>query len=72
MKKILIGFGGIWGMLAVGIFARNDPLEGFSEYAGLVHGGGFYLLGVQLFACVCCIVWSSILTFLLISVSWLV
>ena len=56
-------------MLAVGIFARNDSLEGFSEYSGLVHGGGFYLLGVQLLACVCCMVWSSILTYLLISVS---
>jgi hypothetical protein len=34
-------------MVAVGIFAEEDKLEGFSQYSGLVHGGGFYLLGVQ-------------------------
>ena len=55
-------------MLAVGLFAEKDLLEGFSSYAGLFRGGGFYLLGVQLLACVCCIVWSGSLTFLLIKV----
>ena len=34
-------------MVAVGIFAEEDKLEGFSRYSGIVHGGGFYLLGVQ-------------------------
>lgn len=56
-------------MLAVGIFAAKDRLEGFSRYDGLVHGGGFYLLGVQLLACVCCSIWASSVTFILIYVS---
>ena len=64
----LVGFGGLWGMLAVGLFAEKDLLEGFSSYAGLFHGGGFYLLGVQLLASICCIAWSSIVTFILIKV----
>ena len=43
-----LGFGGLWGMLAVGLFAEKDVLEGFSAYAGVFHGGGFYLLGFLL------------------------
>ena len=56
-------------MLAVGLFAEKDLLEGFSSYAGLFHGGGFYLLGVQLLACVCFILWSGTVTFLIIKVT---
>ena len=56
-------------MLAVGLFAEKDHLEGFSAYAGLFHGGGFYLLGVQILACVSCILWSACITFLLIKVT---
>ena len=63
------GFGGFWGMLAVGLFAEEDKLESFSRYAGLFHGGGFYLLGVQLLACVCFTAWASTVTLLLIWVS---
>ena len=55
-------------MLAVGLFAGKDHLEGFSLYSGLFHGGGFYLLGVQLLASICCIVWSGSVTFLIIKV----
>ena len=75
-------------MLAVGIFAKRDQLENFSQYSGmklvcgtqssiemlyhsnpgLFHGGGFYLLGVQLLASLCCIVWSMTVTFILIKV----
>ena len=62
------GFGGVWGMLVVGIFGKKDELEGFLNYSGLLHGGGFYLLGVQLFASVCFIIWASMVTFLLITV----
>ena len=60
------GFGGLWGMIVVGLFGQKDELEGFSHYDGLFHGGGFYLLGVQLLASLCCMVWASILTFILI------
>ena len=62
------GFGGAWGMVAVGLFAEKDLLVGFSSYAGLFHGGGFYLLGVQILACVCCMLWSSATTYILIKV----
>ena len=55
-------------MLAVGLFAEKDILEGFSSYAGLFHGGGFYLLGVQLFASICCMLWSGTVTYLIIRV----
>lgn len=61
------GFGGLWGMIVVGLFGKKDNLEGFLLYDGLFHGGGFYLLGIQLLACLCFIVWSSIVTVLLIS-----
>lgn len=59
----------MWGMLAVGLFAEKDELEQFSQHAGLFHGGGFYLLGVQALCCVCFIIWSSIVTLFLIWVS---
>ncbi|CAB4062675.1 amt [Lepeophtheirus salmonis] len=60
------GFGGFWSMLAVGIFAEKDSLDRVSNYAGLLHGGGFYLLGVQILASVCLMLWAGIVTFLLI------
>ena len=58
-------------MIAVGLFAEKDQLEGFSAHAGLFHGGGFYLLGVQFLACICFIVWSGASTFLIIKVGFL-
>lgn len=33
------GFGGAWGMVAVGIFAAKDELEGYCKYDGVMHGG---------------------------------
>ena len=32
------GFGGAWGMIAVGIFAQKDPHVGYTEYDGILHG----------------------------------
>ncbi len=32
------GFGGAWGMIAVGLFASKDDIGGYSEYDGLLHG----------------------------------
>ena len=58
--------------MVVGIFGKKDELEGFLQYDGLIHGGGFYLLGVQIFACVCFMVWAGTITFTLIYVSTLV
>ncbi|BES95458.1 Ammonium transporter [Nesidiocoris tenuis] len=42
------GMSGIWGVLAVGIFAENPyPLNTTNGRTGLLAGGGWYLLGVQ-------------------------
>jgi ammonia channel protein AmtB len=60
------------GMMVVGIFGKKDELEGFLKYDGLLHGGGFYLLGVQILACVCFMIWAGTITFTLIFVSTLV
>lgn len=58
-------------MLAAGLFADKDPVENLTEgRAGLFHGGGPYLLGVQLLACVCIIAWSGVITFILLYVSF--
>ncbi len=56
-------------MIAVGLFAEKDLLEGLSERSGLLHGGGFYLLGVQLLASICLSAWAASVTFALI---WLI
>lgn len=56
--------GGIWGMVAVGLFAEHDRVEGFSQQYGLLKGGSVRLLGVQVLACVSIISWSALTTFL--------
>lgn len=63
------GFGGAWGVIAVGIFASKDTLDNYCQYDGLLHGGGFYLLGVQLLAVVCLSSWAGVVTFLMLYVS---
>ena len=32
------GFGGAWGMIAVGIFAKSENLVGYTRYDGMIHG----------------------------------
>ena len=32
------GFGGAWGMIAVGIFAKKEEHVGYTEYDGVLHG----------------------------------
>ncbi|MGN0732986.1 MAG: ammonium transporter [Emergencia sp.] len=49
---------GIWGTLAVGLFATSTaPL---SELDGLFYGGGFELLKVQLIGVVSVLAWSAV------------
>ncbi|XP_071171797.1 putative ammonium transporter 3 [Mytilus edulis] len=61
------GVCGLWGMLAVGIFAQKDKFQNLTMGRnGLVHGGGFYLLGVQVFSCVSIMTWSIFGTFLIL------
>ena len=61
------GLAGVWGMLAVGLFAERETDEGFSQYTGAFKGGGFHLLGVQLLACVSFAAWSLLTTAFLVS-----
>ena len=64
------GIGGIWGVLAVGLFADNPiPLTTTSGRKGLFRGGGWYLLGVQTLEAVSLLVWGMLTTFLLL---WLI
>lgn len=42
------GVGGLWGLLATGLFATTSPVNGAEESAGLFYGGGFGLLVDQL------------------------
>lgn len=58
------GFAAIWGMIAVGLFADSAKLPNEEGVlSGLVHGGGFLLLGLQLLATVVTIVWGGVLSF---------
>lgn len=54
------GLGGIWGVIAVGLFADNPiPLETTSGRSGLFRGGGWYLLGVQCLSALSLACWVS-------------
>ncbi len=66
---------GIWGTIAVGLFATNTA-PGYSiansagkELVGLFYGGGFELLGLQLLGVISVLAWAAVtitITFLLI------
>ncbi|MBQ7433936.1 MAG: ammonium transporter [Lachnospiraceae bacterium] len=49
---------GIWGTIAVGLFATTSAPE--SELTGLFYGGGFKLLGIQLTGLVTVVAWTAI------------
>ena len=58
---------GIWGTIAVGLFATTNAPE--STLKGLFYGGGFSLLGSQLLGLLCIAAWTAVLitiTFLII------
>ncbi|XP_061726604.1 putative ammonium transporter 2 [Cydia pomonella] len=61
---------GLWGVLAVGLFADNPiPMDTTNGRSGLFKGGGWYLLGVQALTGVCLIAWGVTVTMLLL---WLI
>ncbi|XP_063631478.1 putative ammonium transporter 2 isoform X1 [Cydia splendana] len=61
---------GLWGVLAVGLFADNPiPMDTTNGRSGLFKGGGWYLLGVQALTGVCLMAWGVIVTMLLL---WLI
>ncbi len=49
---------GIWGTIAVGLFATTDAPE--STLSGLFYGGGFKLLGTQILGIVAIMVWTAV------------
>ena len=57
---------GIWGTLAVGLFATNTAPEyaiadaAGNELVGLFYGGGFKLLGIQIVGCAATAAWTAI------------
>ncbi|XP_048589128.1 putative ammonium transporter 3 isoform X2 [Nematostella vectensis] len=58
-------FAGIWGLIAVGLFAEKDTLEGrFSNSYGVFKGGPWRFLGVQLLLIVAVVSWGAVTTFL--------
>ena len=65
---------GIWGTIAVGLFA-NPAVPGYSiadangnVMAGLVYGGGFKLLGIQLLGFAAVASWAAVTIFIAFSV----
>ena len=62
------GFAGAWGLISVGIFAAKDNSEIYCKHNGLLHGGGGYLLGVQLLSVIAMTIWAMIATFLILGV----
>lgn len=54
------GLGGIWGVVAVGLFAGDPkPLTTTNGRTGLFRGGGWYLFGIQSLAAFCLLCWVS-------------
>lgn len=61
------GVGGIWGVIAVGLFADNPvPLGTTNGRMGLFKGGGWYLLGVQCLSAFVLTLWGVGTTYLLL------
>ncbi|KAK9884064.1 hypothetical protein WA026_005001 [Henosepilachna vigintioctopunctata] len=61
------GVSGIWGIIAIGIFAQNPyPLKTTSGRSGVLNGGGWYLLGVQSVAAVSLLTWGICSSFVLL------
>ncbi len=55
-------FNGIWGTIAVGLFAT--PSAPLSTLTGLFYGGGFSLLGVQILGCLSTALWTTVTIFI--------
>ena len=53
---------GIWGTIAVGLFATTSAPE--STLSGLFYGGGFELLGIQLIGIIAVLAWTAVTMFI--------
>ncbi|XP_035701617.1 putative ammonium transporter 3 [Folsomia candida] len=65
------GLAAFWGVLAIGLFAEGEKLlmPPNKITPGLLKGGGGYLLGVQLLAAVSYVLWSSVVTYILLYIT---
>ena len=66
--EMCISDSGVWGTLAVGLFATTSA-PGNDTLTGLFYGGGFQLLGLQILGVVSVCAWTAVtitLTFLMI------
>ena len=52
-------FNGVWGTVAVGLFATTSA-PGNDTMTGLFYGGGFHLLGIQCLGVVAIIGWTAV------------
>ncbi|XP_048513753.1 putative ammonium transporter 2 isoform X2 [Athalia rosae] len=69
-SNFLSGAAGVWGVLAVGLFAGNPlPLNTTNGRTGLFKGGGWYLFGVQCLSGLCLGSWSFLTSIILL---WIV
>ena len=57
---------GIWGVVAVGLFAEPLPMGTTILPGGLFIGGGWYMLGVQSLEAVCLAIWGVLATSILL------
>jgi len=60
--------GGIVGSLLLGLFADKVVNPASIAHEGVFNGGGWELMGDQIIAVVATIVWSGVLTFVIVSV----
>ncbi len=59
---------GIWGVLAIGLFASKDDAFLGREDAGLFYGGGIEQLIVQLLMVLIIVVWVAVASFIVFSI----
>ncbi|HSZ59181.1 MAG TPA: hypothetical protein VK797_26305 [Tepidisphaeraceae bacterium] len=68
----VFGLGGLWGMLAAGLFADGSFGEGLNgvagPVAGLFYGGGASQLLAQLIAIATCVIWAGALGLIMLIV----
>ena len=55
-------FNGIWGTIAVGLFATTSAPE--CTFNGLFYGGGFSQLGIQLLGMITVLAWTAVTMFI--------
>lgn len=62
------GVGGIWGVIAVGLFAEAVPLGTTNARSGALLGGGWYLFSVQSLAALSLTMWGMMSTLVMLSI----